>query len=368
MSEPIRVLQVVTHMNRGGLETMLMNYYRHIDRSKVQFDFLVHRFERAAYDDEIEALGGRIYRLPRLVPWGIGYNRALNNFFKEHTEYRIVHVHQDCLSAVILRSAKKHGIPVRIAHSHNANQDKDIKYIIKLFYKRFIPQYATELFACGQQAGVWMFGRKDFRILNNAIDVDCYRYDANKREEIRKELDIGPNAFVIGHVGRFSKQKNHTFLLDVFAEILKKSPEARLLLVGDGELRRDIEEKARALNIKKAIIFTGVRSDVSALMQAMDVFLFPSLYEGLSIAAIEAQAAGLPCVISNNIPTDCDLTENIYRCDLSDSPERWAQVVCKCGNLDKRDNMEQTLKAGYDINANAMWLQEYYLANDVENR
>ena len=134
MSEPIRVLQVVTHMNRGGLETMLMNYYRHIDRNKIQFDFLVHRFERAAYDDEIEALGGRIYRLPRLVPWGIGYNRALNNFFKEHTEYRIVHVHQDCLSAVILRAAKKHGIPVRIAHSHNANQDKNIKYIIKLFY------------------------------------------------------------------------------------------------------------------------------------------------------------------------------------------------------------------------------------------
>ena len=366
MSEPIRVLQVVTHMNRGGLETMLMNYYRHIDRSKVQFDFLVHRFERAAYDDEIEALGGRIYRLPRLVPWGIGYNRALNNFFKEHTEYRIVHVHQDCLSAVILRAAKKHGIPVRIAHSHNANQDKDIKYIIKLFYKRFIPQYATELFACGQQAGVWMFGRKDFRILNNAIDVDCYRYDAHKREEIRKELDIGPNAFVIGHVGRFSKQKNHTFLLDVFAEILKKSPEARLLLVGDGELRRDIEEKAQALNIERATIFTGVRSDVSALMQAMDVFLFPSLYEGLGIVIVEAQAAGLPCVISSSIPADCELTEQIYRCSLNGPIEDWGETVFGCRSLEKKDYRALIAESGYDIRENALWLQKFYLCNSIE--
>lgn len=362
MSEPIRVLQVVTHMNRGGLETMLMNYYRHIDRNKVQFDFLVHRQERAAYDDEIEALGGRIFRLPRLVPWGITYNRALNRFFEEHKQYRIVHVHQDCLSSVALRAAKKHGVPVRIAHSHNANQDKNIKYLIKLLYKRSIPRYATDLFACGKQAGDWMFGGVPFSILNNAIDANRYIYDSAARNRIREELGIPENAMVVGHVGRFSPQKNHDFLVDVFAETLKLVPDARLLLVGDGELRLRIEEKVRALGIAANVIFTGVRSDVPTLMQAMDVFAFPSLYEGFGIVIIEAQTSGLPCVIADRIPTDCDLTELVFRCDLDQSHQVWAQEICKCRTMPRRDMSPAIADAGFGIRENARWLQEYYLS------
>ena len=184
---PIRVLQVVTHMDRGGLESMLMNYYRHIDREKIQFDFLVHRQERAAFDDEIETLGGRIYRLPRLVPWSKSYLSALNRFFDEHTEYKVVHVHQDCLSSVILKAAKQHDVPVRIAHSHSANQDKNLKYLIKLWYKRSIPEYATNLFACGKDAGDWMFGGASYQIINNAIDVAAYTYDPTKRQEMRRQ-------------------------------------------------------------------------------------------------------------------------------------------------------------------------------------
>lgn len=183
----IRVLQVVTNMDRGGLESMLMNYYRHIDREKIQFDFLVHRQERAAFDDEIETLGGRIYRLPRLVPWSKSYLSALNRFFDEHTGYKVVHVHQDCLSSVILKAAKQHDIPVRIAHSHNANQDKNLKYPIKLWYKRSIPEYATNLFACGKDAGDWMFGGASYQIINNAIDVAAYTYDSTKRQEMRRQ-------------------------------------------------------------------------------------------------------------------------------------------------------------------------------------
>lgn len=183
----IRVLQVVTNMERGGLESMLMNYYRHIDREKIQFDFLVHRQERAAFDDEIEALGGRIYRLPRLVPWSKSYLSALNRFFDEHTGYKVVHVHQDCLSSVILKAAKQHDVPVRIAHSHNANQDKNLKYPIKLWYKRSIPEYATNLFACGKDAGDWMFGGASYQIINNAIDVAAYTYDPTKRQEMRRQ-------------------------------------------------------------------------------------------------------------------------------------------------------------------------------------
>lgn len=218
----LRVLQVVTHMERGGLESMLMNYYRYIDREKIQFDFLVHRQERAAYDDEIEAMGGKIYRLPRLVPWSKAYLTALNRFFDEHPEYRIVHVHQDCLSSVILKAAQQHNIPVRIAHSHNANQDRNLKYPIKLWCRRSIPRCATHLFACGKDAGDWMFGGASYQIINNAIDTTAYTYDTNKRVELRRQLGLA-DELVIGHVGRFNPQKNHPFLLDIFAALLKKN-------------------------------------------------------------------------------------------------------------------------------------------------
>lgn len=373
MEKPMRVLQVVTHMERGGLETMLMNYYRSIDREKVQFDFLVHRQERAAYDDEIEALGGRIYRLPRLVPWSISYNRTLDTFFGEHKEYCIVHVHQDCLSSVILKAAKKHGVPVRIAHSHTANQDKNIKYLIKLFYKRFIPRYSTDLFACSKQAGDWMFSGAHFQVLKNAIETNLYRFNSATRERVRKDLGISEDTMVVGHVGRFSPPKNHDFLVNIFAETLKIESDTRLLLVGDGELRSRIEEKVRALGIAEKVIFTGVRSDVPDLMQAMDVFLFPSLYEGLGIVLIEAQAAGVPCVISNSMPEACDITNLISRCDLAEDLKVWVQAICghkvsvhgdmfsEIANTRGDDALQAIRNAGYDIKSNATWLQNYYL-------
>ena len=224
MSEPIRILHVVTYMGRGGLETMIMNYYRHIDRSKVQFDFLTHRDFRADYDDEIESLGGKLYRLPRLVPWSRSYRLALDAFFAAHPEYRIVHVHQDCLSSVILKAASKCGVPVRIAHSHSSSQDKNLKYLIKLYYRRWIPHYATDLYACGKQAGDWMFMGHPFRIVNNAIDAAAYAYSPEKAALVRHNLGIGKDSLVLGHVGRFSPTKNHTYLLDVFKAQRKAAP------------------------------------------------------------------------------------------------------------------------------------------------
>lgn len=363
MTEPIRVLQVVTHMNRGGLETMLMNYYRHIDRSLVQFDFLVHRQERADYDDEIESMGGKIYRLPRLVPWSESYKKALDSFFASHPTYQIVHVHQDCLSSVILKAAKKRGIPVRIAHSHSSSQDKDLKYPIKLFYKQFIPKYATDLFACGQNAGTFMFGRKPFRILNNAIDTAAYCHNPEISRCIRQELGIEENAFVVGHVGRFSPPKNHSFLLDIFSDIVKQEPTARMLLVGDGTLRPAIEQKAASLGLTDKIICTGVRSDVPHLLQAMDVFVFPSLYEGFGIVVVEAQTAGLPCLISNEVPDDCILTDLVCRRDLADSAQAWAHSVLAINKKHRRFNTSEIVtKAGYDIAYNARRLEEFYIS------
>lgn len=358
---PIRILQVVTYMGRGGLETMLMNYYRQMDRSRVQFDFLVHRDFRADYDDEIEALGGRIYRLPRLVPWSRSYQNALNAFFAEHPEYRIVHVHQDCLSGVILQAAQRNGVPVRIAHSHSSSQDKDLKYPVKLFYRRQIPRYATELFACSREAGDWMFPGAEYRVLNNAIPAEEYRFSAEQRTAARRELGIAEQDLLVGHVGRFSPAKNHVGLLEIFAAVRDREPRAKLLLVGDGELRGEIEAKIAALGLSDSVLLTGIRSDVSMLLQAMDVFVFPSLYEGLPVTLVEAQAAGLPCLISDRVPMECRLTEPVQQLPLGSGAEVWAERILAAAKTPRADTSAQIAAAGYDIVRNAEWLQNHYL-------
>ena len=360
-TNPIRILHVVTYMGRGGLETMIMNYYRHIDRSKIQFDFLVHRDFRADYDDEIESLGGQIFRIPQLIPWSKRYLSTLEHFFRNHPEYKIVHVHQDCLSSVILKVAKKCGVPVRIAHSHSSSQDKNFKYLIKIFYKKQIPTHATQLFACGKDAGNWMFGGAPYRIVNNAIDSSAYTFDTVKRSNMRQELAMAEDAFVIGHVGRFNVVKNHTFLLDVFAEVKRHDENAVLLLVGDGDLRAEMEQKAAALGISDCVIFTGVRGDVPDLMRAMDCFVFPSLYEGLPVTLVEAQAAGLPCLVSDGVPVECAKTDLVKHIPLSASTTQWAEEILKTQHISRRNTKEQIIQAGYDITANAQWLQNYYL-------
>ena len=361
----LRVLHVVTYMGRGGLETMLMNYYRNIDRNKVQFDFLVHRQERFDYDDEIEALGGIIYRLPRLNPWSNTYKKALRKFFKEHTEYKIVHSHIDCMSAIPLKMAKKAGIPIRIAHGHSNNQDRDIKYIIKLHYKGKIARYATSLFACSDEAGKWMFGKQNFLVLPNAIDTKQYIYNAEKRNKVRKELNLD-NALVIGHVGRFSEVKNHTFLIDIFNEIYKKNSNAKLLLVGDGHKKQEIREKIMRLQMSDSVILTGIRSDVADVLQAMDVFVLPSLYEGLSIATIEAQASGLPCLISDRVSVECKKTSLVNQIGLNESEMKWAETVLEIAKQERRDTSDEIICAGFDIEENARELQDFYL-NKTQN-
>ena len=356
---PIRILHIVTYMGRGGLETMLMNYYRAIDRTKVQFDFLTHRDFRADYDEEIEALGGKIFRLPNLNPFSRSYLDALDRFFGEHPEYRIVHSHLDCMSAIPLKAAKKHGVPVRVAHSHSSRQDRDLKYPLKLLFKHRISGQATQLFACGKKAGKWMFGTDDFRVLNNAIDAGRYCFDPKVRQEVRRELGIPADAPVVGHVGRFMAPKNHGFLLRIFAEL---PDHTRLLLVGDGELRAENERLAEELGVRDRVIFAGLRSDVDRMLQAMDVFVFPSLYEGLPLSIIEAQAAGLPCLISDKVPIECKKTDLVTQIPLDASPAEWAEAVFSAAEAPRGDTLAQIREAGFDIRANAEWLQNYYLS------
>lgn len=357
--EPIRVLHVVTYMGRGGLETMLMNYYRQVDRQRIQFDFLVHRKERWDYDDEIEAMGGRIYRLPRLNPWSLEYKRSLNRFFAKHHEYRIVHSHLDCMSAIPLKAAKHAGVPVRIAHAHSTSQDKNVKYLLKLFYRNQIHKYATRLMACGAEAGDWMFGGEPFEILNNAIDAKQYVYDPNVRERMRMEFGISSDELVVGHVGRFSPPKNHEFLVDVFYEVSKLMP-AKLLLVGDGNLRPEIQKKVKELGIKDQVIFAGKRSDVAHLLQAMDVFVFPSVYEGLPLTIVEAQAAGLPCLISERVPIECKKTDLVKQLELKLGAQQWAECVLDQRGVKRYDTYQEISMSGFDVQQNALRLTEYY--------
>lgn len=360
MSSEIRVLQVVTHMNRGGLETMLMNYYRHINRGKVQFDFLTHRKYDGDYGDEIKKMGGKIYHIPVLNPFSILYKKALNDFFNKHQEYRVIHVHQDCMSSVILKVAKQHGIPIRIAHSHCASQDKNIKYPIKIYYQKLIPKYATDLMACGKEAGKWMFGKEEYSILNNAIDASMYKYDSKKREEQRKKWRVMKGELLIGHVGRFSPQKNHTFLIDVFESLQKKIP-AKLMLVGEGALEAEIKKKVKDLNISDKVIFTGLRTDVADLLQAMDVFVFPSNYEGLPVTIVEAQASGLPCLISDKVSIECKKTDLVKPIRLDEKVEIWTESIIQMSQIERENMYEKIKEVGFDIIANAEMLQKYYL-------
>lgn len=363
--QPIRVLNMFTIMDRGGAETMVMNYYRHIDRTKVQFDFLVHREQRGAYDDEIERMGGRIHRMCPVYPQNFSrYKRDLRTFFRAHPEYKIIHSHMSELGYFAFREAERQGVPVRICHAHNAPHGFDAKMIIRTYFKKRMMPYLTHLFMCGEESGKWLYGEKNksrFIMLNNAIDAAVYSFDASKRQEMRRQLDL-TDELVVGHVGRFNPQKNHPFLLDIFTSLLKKEPDAVLLLVGGGEGMPKIQAKAQELGIAERVRFLGVRSDVADLMQAMDVFVFPSLYEGLPVTMVEAQASGLPCIISDKVPPECILTEGLVNImPLSASPEAWAEKILVKRAIPRTDRHEEIAAHGFDISTEAVKLQEFYL-------
>lgn len=355
----IRILHIVSYMQRGGLETLIMNCYRHIDREKMQFDFIVHRDFRSDYDDEIETLGGKIYRLPRLNPFSSSYKKALLDFFRTHTEYKIVHCHLDCMSALPLTAAKQCGVPVRIAHAHSSNQSRNWKYPLKRFFMRGIPKVATCFFACSEKAGQWMFPEQDVTVINNGIETTAFAFNSVVRAEMRSDLGIEQD-LVLGHIGRFMPEKNHTFLIDIFSEVHKRVPNTRLILMGTGPLEDQVKEKVSKLGLSDVVQFLGVRTDVHRILQAVDIFVLPSLYEGLGISAVEAQAAGAYCVLANNVPQVCKMTDNADFVSLAESPSRWADVILSKDVSYRIDHSQEILAARYDIRATADWLQAFY--------
>ena len=318
--KPIIVAQIMGKWVGGGVESVIMNYYRHLDHSKIQFDFICDEDSTRIPYDEIKKLGGRVFLVPKYqnLP---KYLKALEKLFKEN-QYRIIHSNINTLSVFPLYAAKKAGVPIRISHSHSTSNPKEWKRnLIKNILRPFSKRYATDYFACSELAGRYLFGNKAFdqgevKIIHNAIDVDKFKFDEVARKKLRKELRIKDSTVVIGHVGRFVQQKNHIFLVDVFKEYHKKNPDLKLLLVGSGPLEDEIKKKVERLNLKDSVLFLGQRDDINKLYSVMDVFCLPSLYEGLPVVGVEAQAAGLPCVFSDKITNDTVITKDTTQSKL----------------------------------------------------
>lgn len=370
MDNKHRILYVVGgKMLRGGTEAYIMNYYRNIDKDKLQIDFIIHGYEKGIYDDEIKKMGGKIYNIPIKSKDYFGNIKALKKIFKSG-KHKLVHSHIDAMNMVVLKVAKECGIPVRISHSHNTQHqvNNKFKYLINEYTRKNISKYATHLFGCSEAAVNWLYGGKTIDgkknlVIPNAINLDDFSFNKQIRQRLRKKLNI-ENNFVIGHVGRFDYQKNHMFLIATFNEVLKNIPNAKLLLIGDGKLKDDIIEKIEGLGIKENVLLLGVRSDVNDLFNAFDLFMLPSLFEGLPVVGIEAQANGLPFLMSDTITRESDISDSALFLSLEKGPKYWADFITDeiyIKDLTHENNSKMISEKGYNIKIEAKKLENLYI-------
>ncbi len=359
----IRVLHVFGGLGTGGTESLIMNWYRNIDRTKIQFDFLV-RSPDNNYLEEITALGGRVFYTASF-PKHFVRNYQETKAVLAKKEWDVIHVHGNAAMYMLpLRLAKNLSYTHRIMHSHSIKAQNNVFSLIHNLDRTKLPAFATQYLACSAAAGKWMFADHAFTLSRNAIDVDSYRFVAEVRTKTRKNLGI-ENKFVVGHVGRFAAPKNHAFLLNVFAEMKRDCPESILMLIGDGELETTIKAKAEQLGIADSILFMGRRSNVGELMSAMDIFVLPSLYEGLGIVLVEAQCNGLPCVVSQEAYNE---EVNVYPDRVSVLPlscgaEAWAAHILSKASIQVNRNVDLDIlrECGYDMKTEITKLEELYL-------
>lgn len=361
--DQVRIAHIVGKWVGGGVESVLMNYYRHIDRSKIQFDFFCDSDSTDIPYEEIENLGGKVILIP---PYQhvYKYHKELKRLLEEGN-YKIVHSHINTLSVFPLYAAKRAGVSIRIAHSHSTTNKKEkMKNLMKQILKPFSKVFATDYMSCSEHAGRWLFGNKVYDkgkvyLLNNAINLEKFKYDENIRKEKRDEMGIDKDTLVMGHIGRFVEQKNHLFLIDIFNEVYKKNKNSLLLLVGVGPLLNKVKEKVKNLNLEDNVLFLGQRSDVHKLYQVMDVFLLPSIYEGLGMVLIEAQCSGLACIASKEVPIDAKVTDLVQFSDFD--THEWCNKICGI-NKKSRDGFCDIIKEhGYDIFREVSSLEKKYL-------
>ena len=375
MENKVKVLYFVDRMLRGGIQTFVIENIKHMNRTKIQIDFLLlddgNHYEM---EEDLKKLGCNIYILNNM--WirkptdYLKYNKMLNEFFKIHNDYKVVHLHSSSKNFLVLKVAKKYNIQVRIAHSHNIDfQTKNpVKKIMGEIFKKPLKKYATHYFACSEIAGKWLFGKDiihndKFKIIHNAVDLEKFKFNKDIRNNIRKKLNINDNNIVIGHVGRFTEQKNHEFLIDIFNEIHKQNENTLLLLVGTGINENLIKEKVKKLEIEKSVIFAGFKDNVNEYLFAMDIFIFPSKYEGLGLSLIEAQATGMPCYTSLDVvPKEAEVSSLLTYISLNKTAKEWAEIILN-NSIVRKNEYEEIKNNGYDILDTAKWLKNFYIEN-----
>ncbi len=366
MNKPIRVLHSVPGFGLGGIESLIMTLYKKIDKSKVQFDLLVETQEWLPDFDEIIKNGGRVYQISpfnKKKPWK--FISQIKAFFKKHRgEFSVLHSHTITRSAPVLYYSKKHGVQCRISHAHTDCLDGNRFIALSEWLMRLNNRLSTHFMAASKQAGHYFFNKdsKDFIVLKNSIDTSSFLYSTKLRKSTRLNLKLN-NQFVIGHTGRFTYQKNHWKIIEVFNQVLKLVPNSKLLLAGDGTTMDEINEKVNSLGIKEHVIFLGSRSDVSELLQAMDVFLLPSFFEGFCISLLEAQSVGLPCVASDVIPQEVQMTNLIKTLALEEGNIAWSNAIVAFNNHKRISMHQKIIDQGYDTRENAKWLSKYYINN-----
>ncbi len=360
----IRVLQVVESLNVGGIQSFLLNLYRNIDRSKIQFDFLIFREEPQFYEEEIKKLGGHIFRLPARHTNPLKYRKNIRSFLKKHVkEYVAFHYHTSSLSNIIpVQEAKRSGLQLVIIHSHNtAASGNRIHTYLHKFNKKFIHRYVDACFACGEMAGKWMYdGTKcsGVKIVYNGIDIDSFKFDEEIRKKTRNALNISEDKIIVGHVGRFSQAKNQEFIVQLCKKIKTMSKKYIFLLIGDGPEKPRIEKLISDAELDNEVILLGNRKDVNELSQAMDIFILPSLFEGFPVTAIEAQAVGLPCILSTNISPECSIKSNVIMLKIDDAIDLWADEL-----LAKHERIEDNkvlISSGFNIHNTVNLLSSIY--------
>jgi len=361
MRKPERILIENTTMDRGGAETFIMNLYRSLDRSRFQFDFVLHCNYKSDYEEEILSLGGKIYKLPSYKFFNeSSFRKTYEDFFKCHPEYRIIHGHNINSASVYLDVANRCGLNT-ISHCHCSSNGKGPAAWIRDFKRRNLSKIAKHRFACSIEAGKWAYGKDaSFRVIKNGIITQNFTWDETRRFDTRKALGIGTDTIVLGNVGRLQKEKNQAFAIKVFSKFHSENPDSKLIITGTGPLDAELKNMTRSLGLDESVIFTGLRTDVGNLLCAMDVFLFPSIFEGLPLTLIEAQCSGLPCIVSDIITDEVDIAGLIRKVSLSSPIEKWTDAIMESLKTQREGKTEIIKKSGFDISQTATEMENFY--------
>lgn len=370
-TEKVKILYFVDRLRHGGIQQLLIELLKNIDKEKIQVDVLVFD-DGITYplEDEVRKLGSNLYKIDGWIITPLSYikqKKVLDRFFKEHHDYNVVHLNSSSKNFQVLKEAKKYGIPIRISHAHNVGfQTKNrIKIFIGNILKNQLIKSTTDFFACSNLAGEWLFGKEivklgKFKIIHNAVDYNKFKFNKECREKIRSDLKIENNCILFGNIGRFTNQKNHKFLIDIFNEIHKKNKGTKLILIGIGEKEDEIKQKVSELGLREDVIFAGFKNNANEYMSVIDIFLMPSLYEGLPVVGVEAQCSGLPCFFSSTVTNEVKITDNVKFISLEKTSEEWADEILT-SNVKRKDSTDMLKQKGYFIEDMVADLEKTYL-------